>query len=188
MIVENESNWKTEDLVALLEKILGMEGFERGGHITSNTLLLFTTSRRRTPRVNSWQHRRGETPPPVEMDRSCRRYYNTVAIKIRSAKRLQMEVLDRLANVPGGGVQDMSAANVVKVAECIARALGNWHGTKLNFDWAKTFSMRTSTKNRRSETGVQRRIECLRDSQDDLRRICRAEIQKIEKKIQKLQR
>jgi len=188
MIVENESNWRTDDLESLLESITGMKGFRLRSHINKGTLVLFTTSRRKTPRVGSWAHQQSYKIPIAEMDVSGRKYHNTVIIKIRSSKALKMEVLDRLATVPDEAEQDMSAVNVIKLTDCIAHALGDWPGSQLSFDWAANSNMRSRPKVTRSKTAVQRRVECLRHEQDNIRNYLTSKIEKIERKIEKLQR
>jgi hypothetical protein len=187
MLIENESNWSTEDLVALTEAVAGKIGNQVRHGFKQDTLLLFKTSRKRERKGWRGAGQHVVKPPTAYAQNNRHGHANTVVVYIASAKRLQMEVLDRMANITDEGRQDMSSEDVVKVAKAIGSAIGGWRFGNNSYEWAANSPMRARSRGAKSKVATRRKIEKLREEQENYRRWAANEIEKLEKKIEALQ-
>jgi hypothetical protein len=186
MLVANESNWRTDDLTALVEAVQEMPEFKEGNHIYNSTLLLFKTSRKKA----SKDRYSGEVisePKAADYDRYPSAFDDTVVVMIRSAKKLKMEVLDRLAHIAGECEQDMNHKDVVRVARCIGLAIGGYDAHNWDFSWARTKTLRTRTKVTRSREATSRRVRALESKRYDIERAARRKTQQIDDEIRRLE-
>lgn len=176
MLIENESQWLTEDLLALVARVQQIPEFTLE-NFYPRTLLLFKTSRLKEKWIGK--------PPAASLPSSYRiKYEDTRVVEIRSTSKIQLEVLDRLAN--SDDQQDMSKEDVVLVAKAIGRALGGWNADHHNYDWASMMALRVGRAPKRGAVALEREVRALRNEQDRFRRQARQEIEKIEKKIEKI--
>ena len=184
MIVVNQSNWHTADLEHLLECVRGMPGHLQGRHVNSDTVILFTTSRKKKGKTNA-----GATvqPPAASAKIRSDRWDNTIVVAIRSSAQLQMDVLDRIANINDDYVQDMSPADVVVVAECITSALHQRGFRQQACSWAQYKSLRARTdKISPSPLLKQREIDALTRKQREIHDSAICQIAILEAKIREL--
>lgn len=182
MIVANESNWMTEDLEALLESILEHELFERDYGVYDSTLILFTTSCQK-PKADPYDPNIIKEPKAAYYDPCPRAYDDTRVIKIRSAKKLEMELLDKLAHI-GECVQHMSTACVVELAKAIWVCVGrDYWVTDGKVEHAKTMNMRTRSKVTRSKVVLERQIASLEWQQNKAQTDANRKIKKLEERV-----
>ena len=182
MIVANESNWMTEDLEALLESILKHDSFERDYGVYDSTLLLFTTSRKQ-PKKDPYDDEIVKEPKAADYESNPKNYYDTKVVKIRSAKKLEMELLDKLAHI-GECVQHMSTANVVELAKAIWLCVGrDYFITDEKVEFAKTMNMRVRSKVIRSKVALERQIAALVWEQSKAQNEANRKIKKLEEKV-----
>jgi HAMP domain-containing protein len=184
VLIENESQWLTEDLLALVARVQQIPEFTLE-NFYPRTLLLFKTSRLKEKVRRSSKGDWIGKPPAASLPSSYRiKYEDTRVVEIRSTSKIQLEVLDRLAN--SDDQQDMSKEDVVLVAKVIARALGGWKADHHDYDWASTMPLRVGRAPKRGAVALEREVRALRNEQDRFRRQARQEIEKIEKKIEKI--
>ncbi len=182
MIVENESNWRTEDIEALLKSITEQESFKRDYGVYDSTLLLFTTSRKK-PKKDLYDDEIVKEPKAADYEPNPKAYYDTKVVKIRSAKKLEMELLDKLAHI-GECVQHMSTANVVELAKAIWVCVGReYFITDEKVEFAKTMNMRVRSKVTRSKVALERQIAALEWQQNRAQSDANRKIKKLAAKI-----
>ena len=182
MIVANESNWMTEDLEALLESILEHESFERDYGVYDSTLILFTTSCKK-PKVDPYDADVIKEPKAADYDPRPKAYDDTRVIKIRSAKKLEMELLDRLAHI-GECVQHMSSTCVVELAKAIWVCVGrDYYVADKKVEFAKTMNMRIRSKVTRSKVVLERKIASLEWQQSKAQNDANRKIKKLEERV-----
>jgi hypothetical protein len=192
MLIENESNWSTEDLVALVEAVTGKESFKLAPEIGPDTLILFKTSRKR--KGGRGFSARRQAPPPAHSRWAYKTHSKTVFIEIGSAKRLQMGVLDRMANIKSPNCQqDMAAENVVKLATVIHTTLCCFSHRRADLSWAATMSMRTRSKTTKSKLAVKKKIDKIKENRDKYTRWyeqaladCDRQIRELKDRMRKL--
>ena len=183
MLIANESNWRTDDLEALVESLRNQPGFKEGYQIRSNTLLLFVTGNpKKTPA-------RGGVvvePPAATGIRNPRRWSDTVVVKIRSRCQLRLEVLDRMSHIGHDYEQDMKAADVERVASAIAEAIGSWECEKFDYSWARKMSLRHRPNVTWSKEAGEREVLALLDRKDDIKRSTQDRLRKIDQQINRI--
>lgn len=186
MLIENESGWNTEDLLALVVRVQQIPSF-RLENFYSRTLLLFKTSRLKEKARRYGGSKEVEKPPAASLtDWYRNKYEDTRVVEIRSPSKIKLEVLDRLAN--SDDQQDMSKEDVLLVAKAIARALAGWAAERYDFSWANTVPLRVGRTPKRSKVAQEREVSALRNEQDRVRRKARQQIEKIEKQIEKVEK
>jgi len=184
MLIENESNWSTEDLEELVRCVEGLKNFKRGSHAYSSTLLLFRTY---APRKYTTYRGEESVPDAADYRQYSRRWHNTIEVKIRSRAQLSMDVLDRMAHIGDDYEQDMPSDDVQCVARAIGEALGSWNMQKLNYSWAKTKSLRARSKIKRSPVAAEREIHKLTTTRNEIIRDANSKAEKLDKRIEKLE-
>lgn len=185
ILIENESQWRTEDLKEIVRRIEATPGFSRE-NFGQETLLLFTTSRKKVKK-DKWGDSPDEIPEAADCPTHGRlgsRYEDTRVVIIRSAEALKADVLDRLAN--SDVQQDMKPEDVLKVVKETAYAIGGWRGKECDFDWYTEVALRIGGPGKRSKVAAKREIRALRNDQFQIRYRAREAIEKIEKKIEKI--
>jgi hypothetical protein len=181
MLVENESNWQTEDLEALLKSVMEQPEFKLDYGVHDSTLILFSTSCRKSKKP-SYDDEIVKQPDAAEYDARPRRYDDTRVIKIRSAKQLEMELLDKLAHI-GECVQHMNTTNVVVLAKAIWVCIGRAYWVKDDqVEFAKSMNMRLRSKVTRSKVAVEREITALDWQQNSIQNDANRKIRKLEEK------
>jgi hypothetical protein len=185
ILIENESNWRTEDLRALVEAVAGKAGTIRCHNWNDETLLLFKTSRRRDKPYQSYK-KGGDKAPAVALRRKNNPYFNTRVVEIATSKKLKMKVLDRLAHVGADGQQDMSSNNVIQLASTIRLAICGSRRYEDPCKWAANYQMRARPKTTKSKLALDRRIAKLRDDQRLQQVWADIAISDLEKKIRAL--
>ena len=183
MLISNESNWNTEYLEELVRCIEEMEGFKKGSHVYSSTLLLF-----RTYAPKKYKNYLGEesVPDAAAYRKYSKRWNNTIEVMIRSRTQLSMDVLDRMAHIGENYEQDMPSNDVQCVAKHIANALGKWGAGKLDYSWAKTKSLRSRSKIKRSSVAAIREIYKLKTTIEDIEIRADLKIEKLRNRISKI--
>lgn len=168
MIVANESTWATEDLEALLKSVTEQPKFKRKTWMSEDTLVLFITSCAKTKKAD-YDDEADEIPDTADYDISPKRYEDTIIIRIRSAKALVMEPLDRLAHI-GECVQHMSTTNLREVAKAIWSGIGRYWPEDSELLFADSMNMRSRPKITRSKVALKREIAALRWKQYKMER------------------
>lgn len=181
MLIVNESNWSTEDLTAIVARIVNTPGYRQPYEFGTETLLLFKTSRRK-----QLKHREAEAA--IGFDRH-EDYSDTAVVEIRSAPKLKMELLDHMANIGGGNDGDMSAADALIVTKAIAKALGvsSYWNRDFDLSWGKTMPIRRRRgKAEKHPEVIRRRIGAIEEAKDKIRRHMRTELDILDDRIAKL--
>lgn len=182
MLIANESQWRTEDLIEMVRRIENTDGFARENFYES-TLLLFKTSRAKPRKWN--KDEKVPAADHITHGRASERYWNTRLVVIRSTDKIAADVLDRLAN--SDVQQDMSPDDLKLLVEETAHAIGGWRGkTRCNFSWVTTLPMRIGGPSKRSPIAVEREIEALQNEQNRIRRCAREQIALLDTKIEKV--
>ena len=185
MLIENESNWRTDDLKSLVEQVTGMKGFQLGLHFRPDTLLLFVTSRISKPPVTRFGND-DKNLSSLVYPSSAVKHHDTTIVGIQTAKQLQMEPLDRMAHIGGECIQDMSSRNVVQLARTIGSALCRYTYRSYDYSWAAKCSMRTRPNIKHSLVARERKILWLRNKQDEIRLNALLKTNALEEQIAKL--
>lgn len=184
MLIENESNWNTQDLKAMVEAVMELEGFRKGSHIYEDTLLLFKTSRKRGRK--NWKGKRDE--PPAAYAVRNQNYSNTVIVEIRSKDKLKLDLLGRMAHINESGHQDMSSDDVKCLLKEIKRALSSYIYSQASVAPLVHMPLRMRSKITRSKVVIDREIEGLQDKCRSWQRHLDREIEKVNEKIDSLRR
>lgn len=184
--VANESQWRTEDLLNLVEKILETPGFRRSS-CGDGTLLLFKTDKSQIKDESIWGKRKAAEYK--QWGAAADRYSNTRLVLIRSADKLKTDVLDRIAN--SDVQQDMSQDDLMCLVKAVSRAIGGYNGAEYcNFSWIKDAPMRIGPpkKKDRSKDPIERRIAALERNRRDILRAADRAAQKVSDKIAELRK
>jgi len=184
VIIENESNWRTDDLEALLKSVMKQPSFQLDYGMHDSTLVLFITNRKK-PKTK-WRSGLLVEPDAADWDANQTRYDDTRIIGIRSAKALEMQVLDKLAHI-GECVQHMNVENIVVLAQAIWVCLGrDFRVNASKVEFAKRMNMRTRPKVTRSKLAVERRITALGWQQNRLQTDANKKIRDLDKQVSDL--
>lgn len=186
MIVENESNWLTEDIEALLKSMMEQPTFELDSGIYESTLILFKTNCQKDKK-DPYDGEITAKAPVADYFTWPSRYDDTKLIVVQSAKKLEMEPLDRLAHI-GEVVQHMSATNLIEFAKTVWRCIARRGGYDNRvFDFTEKLNMRTRTKITRSKIAIEREISALYWKKQELIRKCNRQTEKLDEKSRALQ-
>jgi len=180
MIIENESNWRTDDLKARLESGMEQREFQLCPGVRTTTLILFKTSCKKA--TKDYDGEVTERPDAADYEMWTDRYDDTRTVSILSAKQLLMEPLDRLAHI-GEAVQHMSTENVILVAGAIWKCLGrSGNYNEKAYEFVRTMNMRTRSRIIRSKVALKREIEALYWKQQTIKRRAHDRVEKLEVK------
>jgi hypothetical protein len=186
MIVENESNWRTDDLMVLLKSVMEQREFEKCTGVYEHTLILFKTSCKKD-KVDKWDEDVVEKAPVADYDTWNERWDDTKIISIQSAARLEMPLLDRLGHIGEDVVQHMSTTNVKAVAKAVWLCLARHGGHRSDlYDFAEKLNMRTRSKITRSTVAMQREVDALYWKKQRILREAQKRCDKLEVKSDKL--
>ncbi len=182
MIVENESNWRTDDLEALLKCVMEQESFQLDYGIHSSTLILFTTNCKKQKKPDYDDEVVAELDA-ADCNCAPKNYDDTRLISIRSSKKLEMEILDKLAHI-GECVQHMNTANVVVLAKAIWVCVGRDYWVKDDkVEFAKSMDMRLRPKVTRSKVAIERQITSCEWQQHKVQNDANRRIGKLDERI-----
>jgi hypothetical protein len=183
--VENESQWNTDDLRALVAKVLTNHAVDIEGLCKDARLLIFKTSRRKS-------YRSDRDKPPVE---AAHRGYASIrgsrCVEIYSKEKLiEKNTLERLAAAAGAEIpQDLKPKYIRDIAKAIMAALTDNYSVKDDkdqFKWAETCQLRSAPKITRSPVVLQKKIEARVVEKRRVTRIFECELQKIDQRIKAL--
>lgn len=180
--IENESQWNTDDLTAIVNRITGGD---RPSTFYAGTILLFRTNRTKV-KTSKFSEDKEIPEAARHIGDDDGKFPNTHVVEIRSGEKLKMEVLDRLAH--SGEEQDMSSEDVVRVVKEIAQALLGWEGGRRDLSWAKEMKLRFAGPGKRSKVAVGREVEGLRNEQQTIRRRAQRATTALEDKIEHLRK
>lgn len=183
MLVENESNWRTDDLLGLLESVQSMEELKKGYQIERNTLLLFKTF---APKKHKDHNGDSIRPSAADYSHHAPRWSDVVLVYIRSRDQLKMDVLDRMAHIGEDYEQDMPAEDVECVAKAIGNAIGDWGSGRHNYSWARSKSLRSRSRIKRSKVAAGRELIVLKRKRNRIIRKANAQVANIDKRVEKL--
>ena len=184
MYLENESNWRTSDLQELLEGVKAMPDYRQNWRLCNRTVLLFVTGKPKPKKVKYSDE--VIEPDAVVADHSPKRWDDTMVIKIRSSKALEMDALDRIAHIGKDYEQDMPGKDVEAVAKAIHEMVACYQYPEPDFSWARLKSLRSRKKIEKSERALQREIEALKLEQRNAEWKHQDRIKKLDEKIEKL--
>lgn len=185
MIVENESNWRTDDLEALLKCVMEQETFCLDYGVNPSTLILFTTNCRKQKKP-AYDDEIVKELDAADYNCAPKHYDDTRLISIRSSKKLEMEILDKLAHI-GECVQHMNTSNVVVLAKAIWVCVSRDYWVKdQKVEFAKTMNMRLRTRVTRSKVAVERQIASYQWQQHRVQNDANRKIGKLDEKLRAL--
>ena len=186
MRVENESQWNTDDLRAMVAKVMEHERIDPAlcGH---DALLIFKTARRRlykgiVHKAANIGYYRG-----VQTNRG-----EIKVIEIYSKDKLiEKNLLDRMVQSTVNDVpQDILPKHIRRIAETIRAALRDKYPNDEpvpGYEWAEKLQFRSAPKISRSGEVIRLKIASLESEKDRIRRTLEREIGKLDEQIIKLQ-
>lgn len=183
--VENESQWNTDDLRALVAKALVNHNIDASSLDERSRLLVFKTSRRKN-------YGRDKGMPPTEAaHRGYSRGVNAKCVEIYSKERLiEKNTLERLAAAAGADTtQDLKPKYIRDIAKAVVAALTDSYNVKDDkdqFKWAETCQLRSAPKITRSPVVAQKKIDSLLEEKRRVSRVFERELQKIDDHIKRL--
>lgn len=183
--VENESQWNTDDLRALVAKALVNHEINVSALPQESRLLVFKTSRRKSYRSNK------DKPPSEAAHRGYSRGLNAKCVEIYSKEKLiEKNTLERLAAAAGAdAVQDLKPKYIRDIAKSVVAALTDSYNVKDDkdqFKWAESCQLRSAPKIARSPVVAQRKIDSLLKEKRRVSRVFERELSKIDERIRKL--
>jgi hypothetical protein len=195
MQIENESQWNSEDLVALTKKVA-----ERQNIDLTNGLLIFKTARRSVGR----RRRRSYGQPPAEKgsvvieQAASTGWYRGIGggakvVEIYSKEKLiEKNVLERLGAVTYSDVrQDIHPRWIRDIAIAIGDALTGTYRpedatTDAKWAWAEKMQLRAASKITRSALLTRKKIETLQGEKERVKRSFERELENYDRQIEKL--
>ena len=188
MLIENESQWNTDDLKAIVAAVLKHEG-KTEADFRPDFLLLFKTSRQR-----HYDYTGGPRMRAAQVG-----YYrgglggNAKVIDLRSkAKLVEKNLLDRLAIAAESSVtQDIHPQFIRDIAETIGTLLlrnSCVYEPVKGYEFAEKLQLRSIPKITRCTEITRRKIEQIESEKDRIGRHWTAEIQKMDEQIARLKR
>lgn len=183
MIIENISQWRTADLVSIVERLKAEPQFNTSG-IGSQTMLLFKTSRKKEKEDRFSGER--EIPPAATCAGWAARqqYEDTRVVLIRAPNKLQMDVLDRMA--VADVQQDMGLDDMKVLVKAIIEAIGDWQSHKTDISWIKDMPLRIDPKPKRSKVVIEREVAAIHSEKRRIMYAARGACERLDKKIEKI--
>lgn len=190
MLIENESQWNTDDLRALTRLVMTKKGISEA-NLGARFLLVF-----RTCRQKSYGSEKGQPPKNAaklgSVYRAGMQGHEGKVVEIYSKDRLmEKNALDRLVTNTANDVpQDLHPKHIRKIAQVIGDALSDHRytdDTDEGYEWAEKCQLRAAPKITRSAEVLQRKIDQLEREKDRIRSTLNREIEKVDQQILKLE-
>lgn len=200
MRIENESQWNTEDLKAIAERVAIEKGLNVTGQVREDSLLVFKTARRSPPRRRRYGAQEDEKQAKIERAADVGYYrginYGSVdfrCVEIYSKDKLvEKNTLDRLVQSTAADVpQDIEPNYIKDIAVAIYCAFAGkstyTNGIRDGFEWAEKMQLRKAPKMVRSNLLLEKKIDSLKAEQARVRRALEREMERFDRQIEKLQ-
>jgi hypothetical protein len=185
MLIENESQWNTDDLRAIVKAVLVHNGHDPATYRPEN-LLVFKTSRRR-------HHERGGSRPRAAQQGYMRGglgHQATVVELLSKEKLIEKNALERLAatTMTEGVVQDIAPCFIRDIAEQVHLSLTGKYSSAMipGYEFAEKLQLRAAPKITRSVEVTKLKIEACEAEKVRINRHFSREIDKIDRQIASL--
>jgi hypothetical protein len=184
VLIENESQWNTEDLRAIVAAVMKHEN-KTDADFAADFLIVFKTCRKHSYS----RHNRIRAAQTGGYRGGLGKGARTVEIRSKN-KLLEKNVLDRLAQAAVTDVpQDIHPKHIRDIAVVVKAALeGGWSNAdeERGYEWAEKLQLRAAPKITRSHEVTKRKILGIEAEKERLNRCWAREVELLDAKIARL--